>query len=114
MILHSIPQRPFDKSVRPAVVTLGEHNVSWALHWILSKKKSSPCTIFPLLLTATYTSLLILLRAETSVGIRDFDGELNGALHNLFPLPAGHLMGDLSRECPVLHHEHFQLLPQQK
>ena len=59
----------------------------------------------------TYTAgLLILLRAQASVGVRNTNGELLCTLDDLLALSARNVVCNLGRECPVLHQKHFKLL----
>lgn len=57
----------------------------------------------------TGSSLLVLLRAQTAVRVRDGDGQLLRALDNQLALLGGHSVGDLGTVDAVLHQQHLQL-----
>ena len=56
------------------------------------------------------TSLLVFFGAETSISIRQFDGQLTGAFDNVLALLGGNRVGNLTAEASVHHHENFQFL----
>jgi len=54
--------------------------------------------------------LFVLLGTQARVGIRHTNSQLLSTLDDLLALSTRHVVGDLSRECPVLHQKYLELL----
>lgn len=55
-------------------------------------------------------SSLVLLAAQPGQLVGNNNIKLGCSLHNLFPLPGGHIVCNLSTVSPVVHHQQFKLL----
>ena len=58
--------------------------------------------------------LLVLLRPQSRVGIRDADTKLRGALDQRLSVLGADAVRDLGAKLLVLHHQNFELLKQKQ